>query len=292
LLKTSPKGEGICEEISGEEISGTGPERVDTEQELKLDRRAAILGAGCVALAAILPGSAQAAGWARGRVRPAVATLPRQSPIDLRENEITFARRLPRIRFAYPRKVDVSLVNTGSPDKEKTVRADVAAGAAHITISGVRWDLQQFHWHTPSEHELDGEKTPLEMHFVHSRVPDGAFLVLAVFMQRGKRNRALEPMFRDLPEEENETRDVSGVRLPALLPDERESFRYTGSLTTPPFTEPVDFVVFADPTSVSRRQIGAFQELFPNGNNREVQPLNGREVLSDAEDVFEGEEDD
>jgi carbonic anhydrase len=281
----------VCEEISGEEISGTGPERVDTEQELKLDRRAALLGAGCVALAAILSGSAQAAGWARGRARPAVATLTRQSPIDLRESEITFVKRLPRIRFAYPRKVDVMLVNTGSPDEEKTVRAHVPAGAAHITISGVRWDLRQFHWHTPSEHELEGEKTPLEMHFVHSRVPAGAFLVLAVFMKRGKRNHALEPLFRDLPEEENETRDVSDVRLPALLPDERESFRYTGSLTTPPFTEPIEFVVFADQTIVSRRQIGAFQKLFPHGNSREVQPLNGREVLSDAEDVFEGDED-
>jgi carbonic anhydrase len=282
----------MCEEISGEEISGSGPERVDPEQELKFDRRAAILGAGCVALAAILPGRAQAAGRTRTGVRSAVATLPMQSPIDLREGEITFVRRLPRIRFAYPRKVDVRLVNTGSPDEAKTVRADVPTGAAHITISGVRWDLQQFHWHTPSEHELEGEKTPLEMHFVHRRVPDGAFLVLAVLMKRGERNRALEPMFRDLFEEENETRDVSGVRVPALLPDERESFRYTGSLTTPPFTEPVEFVVFADPTSVSRRQIGAFQKLFPHGNSREVQPLNGREVLSDAEDVFEGDEDD
>jgi carbonic anhydrase len=271
--------------------SGTTPERVEDEEELRLDRRAAILGAGCVVLAAILPGSAQAAGWTRTRVRLAVATLPRQSPIDLRESEITFVRRLPRIRFAYPRKVDVRLVNTGSPDKEKTVRADVPADAAHITLSGVRWDLLQFHWHTPSEHELEGRNTPLEMHFVHSRVPDGALLVLAVFMERGDKNRALEPMFRDLPEEEGETRDVSGVRLPALLPDERESFRYTGSLTTPPFTEPVEFVVFADPTSVSGRQIGAFRELFPNGNNREVQPLNGREVRSDAEDVFDEDED-
>ena len=98
-------------------------------------------------------------------------------------------------------------------------------------------------------------------------------------------------MFRTLPDEDNETRDVSGVRLWDLLPDERESFRYSGSLTTPPFSEPVEFVVFADSISVSRRQIGNFQELFPEGNSREVQPLNGREVLSDAEDVFDKYED-
>ena len=81
------------------ESSRTIPALVDSTDELKLDRRAALLGAGCVALAAILPGGAQAAGWARTRVRSAVATLPRQSPIDFHESEITFVNRLPRIRF-------------------------------------------------------------------------------------------------------------------------------------------------------------------------------------------------
>lgn len=266
------------------QVGRTIPERVEVQEELTFDRRAAVVGAGCVVLAAMLPGGTQAAVWARQRVRSAVGTLPRQSPIDLRESEITFVKRLPKIRFDYPRRVDVTLANTGSPDEFTTVRADVPPGAAHITLSGVRWDLLQFHWHTPSEHELEGRDTPLEMHLVHSRVPDGALLVLAVFMERGRRNRALEPMFEELPDEANETREVSGVRLPALLPHERESFRYSGSLTTPPFSEPVRFVVFADPISLSRRQIGAFQELFPDGNSREVQPLNGREVLSDAED--------
>jgi carbonic anhydrase len=266
--------------------SGTVPNRADAQEQLKLDRRAVIVGATCFALGATIPGSAQAAGWARARGRATVATLPRQSPIDFRENEITFVKRLPRIRFGYPRCTDVTLVNTGSPDEFKTVRADLPPGAAHITLSGVRWDLLQFHWHTPSEHEIEGRDTPLEMHFVHSRA-DGAFLVIAVFIEQGRKNRAIEPMFRELPEEENETRSVSGVRLRELLPDERESFRYSGSLTTPPFTEPVLFVVFAESISVSRRQIGAFQELFPEGNSREVQPLNGRQVLSDMDDTFD-----
>jgi carbonic anhydrase len=269
--------------------SGTVLERMDAEEQVKLDRRAVIVGAACFALGATIPRSAHSAGFATARGRSAAATLPSQSPIDFRESEITFVRRLPRIGFRYPRCVDVTLVNTGSPDEFRTVRADVPAGAAHITLSGVRWDLLQFHWHTPSEHELEGRDTPLEMHLVHSRA-DGAFLVIAVFMERGRKNRALGPIFRELPDEENERREVSGVRLRALLPDERESFRYSGSLTTPPFTEPVLFVVFAESISASKRQIGAFQELFPEGNSREVQPLNGREVLSDAEDVFEEDE--
>lgn len=80
---------------------------------------------------------------------------------------------------------------------------------------------------------------------------------------------------------------MSGVSLRGLLPDGRGSFRYPGSLTTPPFTEPVAFVVFANSITLSGRQIDAFRELFEEGNSREVQPLNGREILSDADDVFD-----
>jgi carbonic anhydrase len=243
-----------------------------------IDRRTALVGAGCLALGGLLPGGAAALfpGGAAAQGR-----RPRQSPIDLRRGRTTFVDRLPKVSFRYPERLDVTLVNTGSPDDIATVRADVPAGEARLFISGRRWDLVQFHWHTPSEHEVDGRKTPLEMHLVHSRA-DGRLLVAAVFIERGRANRALGPLFRRLPPQPGETRDVADARLRDLLPGSRRSFRYSGSLTTPPFTEPVRFVVFADPLEASRRQIGRFQEVFPDGNAREVQRLNGRRVLSDA----------
>jgi carbonic anhydrase len=261
---------------------------VNEDVERRFDRRTAITRAGCLAVAALLPGSAQAvlAGTPRGRSR--VAQLS-QSPIDLRRDDITFVKRLPRIAFAYPHSVDVTLRNTG-PGEFHTVRAELPEGAAHMVLSGVRWDLVQFHWHTPSEHELQGRDTPLEMHFVHMNA-GGGILVIAAFMERGRKNRALEPIFRRLPDPA-QTADVNGVRLRRLLPEGRKSFRYSGSLTTPPFTEPVQFVVLAASIGVSRRQIGAFQELFEEGNSREVQPLNGRRVLSDAKNVFGDRDDD
>ena len=252
---------------------------VDAEEAFKLDRRRAILGAACLAVTVTMPWSAAASGAARAARRLA-SPLPRQSPIDLRRSEITFVRRLPRLQLSYP-PVDVTLVNTGSPGEFATVRADVPAGAAHITVGGVRWELEQFHWHTPSEHEIEGRRTPLETHFVHTRA-DGALLVIAVFIEKGRENDAIERMFGDLPDHPNDTREVSDVALRPLLPENLASFRYTGSLTTPPFTEPVQFIVLADSISVSGRQIGAFRELFPDGDSREVQPLNGRTVLSDA----------
>jgi carbonic anhydrase len=274
-----------AKQAEGRTMCATGSNAIsdglDEEGRYKLDRRTLIFGAACFAMGATIPGTGQAAGLATAGERAAGSGRPRQSPIDLRARDITFVDRLPRIEFEYPRGVDVTLVNTGSPDEFATVRADVPAGAAHLTLKGERWDLVQFHWHTPSEHEIEGRDTPLEMHLVHSRA-DGALMVIAVFMERGDKNRALDPMFRELPDPPDQTREVSGVRLRDLLPEGRRSFRYAGSLTTPPFTEPVKFVVLAESIELSRGQIGAFEELFEEGNSREVQPLNGRKVRSDV----------
>jgi len=205
-----------------------------------------------------------------------------QSPIDFCKREITFVNQLPEIQFSYPKRTDVTLENTGSPDEFRTVRADVGRGAAFVTLSGARYDLLQFHWHTPSEHEIEGERTRLETHFVHRQVDDNSLLVIGVLVKTGEENRAIRPIFHNLPKQSGETRDVPEVHLPGLLPRVRETFRYSGSLTTPQFDEGVQFIVFTEPISFAPQQIGAFQKLFPHGNSREVQPLNGREVLCDA----------
>jgi hypothetical protein len=82
-------------------------------------------------------------------------------------------RRTALVGAGYPDSIDVELVNTGSPDEFATVRADVPPGAAGIALGGTNFDLMQFHWHTPSEHRVEGRPRALEMHLVHS--PDGAF---------------------------------------------------------------------------------------------------------------------
>jgi carbonic anhydrase len=204
-----------------------------------------------------------------------------QSPVDLRRSQITFVNHLPAIRFSYSRQASVTLNNTGSPGEEATVRAEVPAGAASITLSGTKYTLQQFHWHTPAEHEINGRRSPMEMHLVHAAA-DGSLLVIGVLIERGRTNRVLAPIFEDLPEAAGETRPVAGVRIDDLLPDELSSYRYRGSLTTPPFTEGVRWIVLAHTITLSMHQIHAFRELFEEGNSREVQPLSGRRVLSDA----------
>jgi carbonic anhydrase len=175
----------------------------------------------------------------------------------------------------------VTLVNTGSPDELATVRAEIRPGVAGLSMAGRDWELMQFHWHTPSEHTFEGRHRALEMHLVHTNEA-GGFLVLGVLIKRGRANRALAPLFRNLPRRPDGTRRVPGVRLPQLLPDLSPSIRYSGSLTTPPYTERVRWVVFTEPIEASRRQIARFRELFPDGNSRETQRLNGREVVTDT----------
>jgi carbonic anhydrase len=203
-----------------------------------------------------------------------------QSPIDIRREDVTFVDELPDIRFGYA-KESLDLLNTGSPDPEATVRALVNS-PANLHVKDETYRLLQFHFHTPSEHRLDGEAFPMEMHLVH-QADDGEQLVVGVLIEAGHRHRELSRIFRDLPADETETRAIDRFDLDELIPDDDATYRYEGSLTTPPFTEGVQWIVFDEPLELSSRQIAAFQALFPAGNAREPQPLNDRPILSDVE---------
>ncbi len=206
-----------------------------------------------------------------------------QSPINIETGGLAESD-LPALRFHYPKKTTLEVVNTGSPDRFATVKASIAPGEARLRLGGEWYNLLQFHWHTPGEHELDGQEFPMEMHLVHQR--EGAtgtdgLLVVGVWLERGQRHSELDKIFADLPGKD-QAMLVQDFKLRRLLPKDLESFRYLGSRTIPPFAEGVQWVVLAAPLEVSEEQIAAFMALFPEGNSREVQPLNGRQVLTDV----------
>ena len=131
--------------------------------------------------------------------------------------------------------------------------------------------------HGVREHRLDGHHFPVEQHFVH-RGPSGETLVVALFLTPGGRGDLLQDaVLGALPEECGPERDVAGD-LAASLPRELSTFRYQGSLTTAPYTEPVSWVVLARHQMVAKASIEAERKLFPEGDARETQPLNGRVV--------------
>lgn len=146
------------------------------------------------------------------------------------------------------------------------------------TIAGRSFELAQFHLHSPSEHTVDGESFPIELHFVH-KAQDGRLAVIAVFFKEGTENAAFEAILDDVKANEEAT-VASGLSLNVaeLLPANKSYYHYLGSLTTPPLTENVEWYVMANPVEVSAEQIAAFNEYY-QGNNREVQPLGERSIL-------------
>lgn len=203
-----------------------------------------------------------------------------QSPVDITPTNSRQAP-LPPLNFTYGNDVPLSVVNTGSPGEEATIRADVQPGAGVVVIDTTSYDLLQFHFHSEAEHEIEGARAAMELHLVH-RSNAGELAVVGRLIEVGDENPLLDVLFSQFPQMPGATVAISSFNLAGLLPSDLASFRYSGSLTTPPFSEPVRWNVLASPLYASQAQIDRFRALFPDGNSREVQPLNGRIVLTDV----------
>ena len=149
-------------------------------------------------------------------------------------------------------------------------------------MGGVAYRLDQYHFHSPSEHTVDGKHFPMEMHLVHKSA-DGKLAVVGVFIAEGAHNRAFDPVWANLPAQKGVETHYPAVKVDvdALLPAARTSYRYDGSLTTPPCSEGVSWIVMTTPIELSSEQVAAFTRLIKD-NNRPVQKLNGRTILTDA----------
>ncbi|RST75262.1 carbonic anhydrase family protein [Siminovitchia acidinfaciens] len=199
-----------------------------------------------------------------------------QSPINIEPSlEETSETKLENIEFQYE-PTQFSIVNTGH-----TVQANPATSSNSIVVEGIEYKLAQFHFHTPSEHQFNGQQMDMELHLVHQDA-NGELAVLGLLIQAGKKNEQLASIWSRLPKSETKS-DIAieePVDLQALLPSNQTSFYYNGSLTTPPCTEKVKWIVFEEPIEMSKEQIQAFQQIFHN-NQRPVQPVNGREIIKE-----------
>ena len=159
-------------------------------------------------------------------------------------------------------------------DNGHTVQVNVGEGNS-IEVSGRRYDLLQFHFHRPSEERIDGRQFDMVAHLVHKDI-DGRLAVVAVLLNRGAAQPLIQTVWNNLPLEKGEAQPVRNpVDLNALLPPERSYYTYMGSLTTPPCTEGVLWMVMKTPVQVSAEQIGIFSRLYPM-NARPVQAASGR----------------
>lgn len=198
----------------------------------------------------------------------------KQSPIDISS---TRSRALKDPGFSYG-EVGLRLSDNGYGVNADPVRGSKPNTVRHL---GKSYEFLQFHHHAPSEHQVDGLHYPAEMHFVN-RAEDGSLAVFGVmFKGGGATNKAWKPVLDVIADVSSASSEPSvEVDLDDLLPKDRRSYRYSGSLTTPPCTEGVAWTVFTTPVVLSSDQLDDMLEAY-NGNARPVQPLNGRSVVYD-----------
>jgi carbonic anhydrase len=166
-------------------------------------------------------------------------------------------------------------------DNGHTIQVTVDEGS-NMTYNGKTYSLKQFHFHTPSEHTLDGKNQPMEMHMVHQSA-DGSLAVLGVFFKEGKvANPNFEKIIANLPNAKGESKHITDTsfELNVFLPSDNFAYHYTGSLTTPPCSENVQWLVLRDMISLTKEQINAFSSRI-GPNNRPTQALNDRTINMD-----------
>lgn len=158
------------------------------------------------------------------------------------------------------------------------IQVNFAPGST-IMLDGRAFKLKQFHFHAPSENHIDGKSFPMEAHLVHADKA-GNLAVVAVMFVEGEPNPAIASVWSYMPGIEGGKQLLpAGVSAEGILPSNRDYYRFSGSLTTPPCSEGVWWIVMKEPVTVSKDQIEKFVNVMGHPNNRPIQPLNGRPVL-------------
>jgi carbonic anhydrase len=195
----------------------------------------------------------------------------RQSPIDL-----SAAHIVPGSALALSwQPMAATVANNGHTIQ--VAPQDAKYADSFLELDGKRYTFAQFHFHHPSEHALAGKRWPLEVHFVHKATSGSDLTVIGVLFRPGRANAALGQVLTHMPRKQETVTLNAAIDMTQLLPNAAATYRYLGSLTTPPCSEIVNWVVFRDPIEAGIGQIDQFANLFPM-NARPVQPLLNRSV--------------
>lgn len=205
-----------------------------------------------------------------------------QSPVDIVKNQTVPNSNLkPLTRYYSP--ANATLVNHGV-----NIGITFQENIGVLVIDGKNYTFLQMHWHTPSEHRIEGVQFPVELHLVH-KSEDGDFSVVAILYQYGNPDplvTKIKEQLDELAKEECAGDEVAQIPLGLLdtkylRRNTRKYYRYAGSLTTPPCTEKVTWNILGKVRSISKDQVAALKApLNPTckNNYRPCQPLNGRHV--------------
>ncbi len=193
-----------------------------------------------------------------------------QSPIDIKQ---VIDGKLPELKINFHTDTK-TIVNNGH-----TIQITVQ-DSDDFALDDDAFVLKQFHFHAPSENHLFGKAFPLEAHFVHANAT-GELAVIAVMFEQGVENTALTPIINSFPDSPKGVEIMKqSVDLAGLFPQDKHYYRFSGSLTTPPCTEGVRWLVVKQPVTLSAKQLAEFQRALKHANNRPLQPLHGRIIVN------------
>ena len=199
-----------------------------------------------------------------------------QSPVNVVTNDIIEAD-LAAIDYEYE-PFTMRIVDNGH-----TIQVQGTENS-FITVEGKRYQFRQFHFHYPSEHTIDEKRYPMEMHLVHKEEGSSNLVVIAIFLEEADQNNEfLQKVLAKIPSEEgNEVLTDVQITLSDYIPPSQVHYTYIGSLTTPPCTVGVDWIIFTEPIEASAEQLATFANFY-NNNARPTQALNNRRVLKSME---------
>lgn len=203
----------------------------------------------------------------------------KQSPININTNNtVELEMNLNFSDFHYTKTTKInSVTNNGH-----TIEYDFDSGNNTIVFEGKEYTLKQFHFHSPSEHKINGVQYPLEMHLVHYNKKTNDYLVFALMAEQGDSSPTFNFLEKFLPLAVNETKKVnSNYKFEEKMEKYKNStfYFYEGSLTTPPCTEKVKWFILKEPLTVSEEQIKVLQNSMPIDNFRDIQPINERKIF-------------
>ncbi|PAS97580.1 MAG: carbonic anhydrase [Candidatus Dactylopiibacterium carminicum] len=206
--------------------------------------------------------------WARlSPENQACAAGQRQSPIDIR-NGIKVDQD--------PIQFDYKSSHFRIMDNGYTIRVSYGAGS-RITVMGREYELDQIQFHMPSEELVDGRRFDMSAQLIH-RDLQGRLVVVAVLLERGEPNALIQTLWNNLPlEKQDDYAATTAIQIADLLPTSPGYYAYMGSLTTPPCTEDVLWLVMKQPVGISAEQLGVFSRFY-NNNARPAQPINSRVI--------------
>lgn len=166
-----------------------------------------------------------------------------------------------------------NVVNNGH-----AIQANFPKGSS-ISVDGAEFDLLQCHYHSPSENHIDGRSFPMEGHCVHAD-HDGNLAVVTIMYELGEENGGIAKLWKQMPQKAGDQHDLQAdVNALELMPEDKSYYRFNGSLTTPPCSEGVRWLVLKEAATVSQEQVDAFTAVMGHPNNRPIQPLNARKVM-------------